>query len=217
MNKSLSITPLAITRVDEQSGCVAGLTEQGLWIRPQPVSLNALVKPPYQFCYEKIVTLTLNKKNNDNTRTEDYTLIDIAATNQQKTKFNSVIKQALIERFLDLNVTTAFTKLRSVGIIRATIHDLYYKRATGGRTFLRMKFSDITGKIYDWIVPEINLNHAVKQSSSPNELVDRLSKLPHIYLTIGLTLPNNRFPGKFRGCHPLVVGLHTFPDYTCSI
>jgi hypothetical protein len=33
------------------------------------------------------------------------------------------------------------------------------------------------------------------------------------FLALGLTKPNHRFPGRFRGCHPLVVGIHTVPDY----
>ncbi|MFD7424404.1 hypothetical protein ACFV6M_28730 [Streptomyces californicus] len=79
-----------------------------------------------------------------------------------------------------------------------------HQRSTGGRTFLRLEFTDNTGERFDWIVRDVRLLDA-----GPGEIALPVGpEAPLLYAAVGLTHPNHRFPGRFRGCHPLVVGLH---------
>jgi hypothetical protein len=125
--------------------------------------------------------------------------------------------EALLERRLDRDVEAAFAGTRSLGIVAAVVERVYVRRSTGGRRFVRVAFSDAARQQYDWIVPELRFRRVVEPHVSGDELsadaAERLRcalRAGRTYLCIALTKPNDRFPGRFGGCHPLVVGVHSF-------
>jgi hypothetical protein len=89
------------------------------------------------------------------------------------------------------------------------VREVYLRRSTGGRIFVRCRFADGSGAGYDWIVPEIAFAARARElihSGRPG--TGDLAGAEAVYLALGLTKPNGRLPGRFGGCHPLVVGVH---------
>lgn len=102
-----------------------------------------------------------------------------------------------------------------LGLIRAEPRRVYARRATRGRLFARMVFADDTGEEFDWIVPEVATADALLGAAVAGELPDAMARRTleslranGLLLIVGLTRTNNRSPCRFRGCHPLVVGVH---------
>ena len=204
------LLPLAITKSDEEYGCVGGLSLTGEWIRPIPIKVKSLIESNSPFQYRQRTNIVVNnEKIYDTIRPEDRKLISID-NNKHPITHNQMIE--IIGNHLDNDVDEAFSHNRSLGLIQATVHDIYLKPSTQKRIFIRMKFSDNKNNEYDWIVPEINLG---KQIWGLDALETQIKFLRShtTCLCLGLTLPNNRFPGLFRGCHPLVVGVHTKKEW----
>lgn len=215
--KTLRLLPIAITQSSNSEGCVGALTTDGQWIRPQPILAEELTSQNAVFRYRYWTTVTIKPLITDESRPEDCVLVNAPSRGIY------LSEDEWFEHFTlhcDRNVTTAFEGGRSLGLVEVKVHDVYVRPHLGNRQFIRLCFTDPAKNLYDWIVPEISFgqivwsyveNKAIKQSFS-TKLLEILSQV-QVFIAIGLTLPNNRFPGKFRGCHPLVVGLHTIPDY----
>ncbi len=207
------ILPLAVTMSDDKNACVAGINKHKDWIRPGPIDCEHIENALYSYQYWN--QLTLIKDDSISARPEDHIIKSVSEDNHEAVTEKS--KLQLIKVIEDDCAIDSFSKNRSVGIINVNVHNLYWKRSTGGRRFLRLCFTDSTLESFDWIVPELRIGEyadqfKIKESNEITPLLQNL-KSTEVYLTIGLTKPNNRFPGKFRGCHPLIVGVHTFPDY----
>ncbi len=221
--QTIIVTPLAITRSDNTYGCVGSVTQSGQWIRPIPILASTLEQEHSIFKYFNWTQIQVDISHEPDARLEDRQLINtekisdrIICDHDRLCLFDSILKN---------NVDDVFNDSVSLGLIRAQIKNLYIKRSTGRRLFIRCVFEDTSGENYDWIVPEIQLGKIVwpyveKDESLNNDVLDSLLNRfsrTQVYLTLGLTTPNNRFPGRFRGCHPLVVGIHTIPDYRTLI
>lgn len=126
-----------------------------------------------------------------------------------------IVYHKLLAAIADPDVCTAFAGIRSVGLIRARVEDIYARRHTGGRTFLRVIFKDSANERFDWIIAELATAEALGHVRDTATLDHSRAELwldqtaaSEVFLAIGLTLPNRAFPGRFGGCHPLVVGVH---------
>lgn len=210
--------PLAITRSDSQSGCVGAISDAGRWVRPQPIAAAQVAGPHACFEYDVWHEAALVPAQDHDRRPEDH---DLASTQAQKRDaLSSAARIELLRRVCDADVAAALSGERSLGLVRARVQQVCVRRATGGRSFLRIAFEDRAAQAYDWIVPEVrfadlaapHIHGDALDVAWAGRLVDVLCSV-ETYLTVGLTKPNQRFPGKFRGCHPLVVGVHTEPDY----
>lgn len=210
--------PLAITRSGLDHACVGAISDAGRWVRPQPIALTQVSGPHASFAYEVWHEAALVPAQAHDRRPEDHDLV--SANIQQHDTLSRDARLALLRRVCDADVSAAISGERSLGLVRARVQQVCVRRATGGRRFLRMAFEDQARESYDWIVPELRFADAAAphfhgddlDSAWAGRLVDVLCSV-ETYLTVGLTKPNHRFPGKFRGCHPLVVGVHSEPDY----
>lgn len=211
------LLPLAITRVDEEEACVGAVTATGEWVRPEPVHTAEVADPATApFRYWHWTRARLAPPVVADPRPEDRALAGPPRLDERST-VPAGERPALLGKHCDASVEAVFEGARrSLALVRAEIEDLYVRRATGGRTFLRCGFRDPTGAAYDWIVPDIGFGalvwpHVTRQRIDPPVRARLLGALTRseVYLTLGLTRPNNRFPGRFGGCHPLVVGVHS--------
>lgn len=216
---AVHFVPLAITQSDSTHGCVAGLSVTGEWLRPEPIMAAELGKGSvYQ--YRRFCRAYLGPSEAEDCRPEDrHVLAPTTVATDMKTVTTDAAWLNWYRAHCDKHVESCFVGERSVGLIEVTPERVYAKRATGQRVFARMAFRDATGEAFDWIVPEIAFSSYVLERLSPNaraaEEAAILKPLQQrkVFLCLGLTKPNNRFPGKFRGCHPLVVGVHSFLEY----
>ncbi len=215
------LLPLAITRVDDHEACVGAVTAHDAWVRPEPVEVREVVDPATaSFRYWQWAEVELGPPVVGDPRPEDRALHGRPQPQARAGgAFGAPQRRGLLRRLADTDVESVFDAAhRSLGLVQAEVRDVYTKRSTGGRAFLRCRFCDPTGREYDWIVPEIVFGerawpHVRAGRLDPewrDELLADLGRC-ETYLTIGLTKPNGRFPGRFGGCHPLVVGVHPVP------
>jgi hypothetical protein len=208
------IMPMAITRADDDFACVAALTEHGQWVRPEPVPLDQVTdRANSGWRYHRWVTVELAPPTVADPRPEDRALVAQPDPGPEWT-VNRCREWAA--RFADADVESALSGHRSLGLVQVTPHHVYAKRATRGRVFIRLDFHDGAGTRYDWIVPDLYVTDRLLDLLDGGQLPDAVAEetlarwleYGPLLLTVGLTRPNNRFPGRFRGCHPLVVGVH---------
>ncbi|AUX26887.1 uncharacterized protein SOCEGT47_074570 [Sorangium cellulosum] len=207
------VLPFAMTQVDDRHACVGSLTEDGRWVRPEPVTLDMVDRA---FVYRTWTELALVPSAHPDARPEDRAMLQAP---RPLGRIDAAAWKELAERHLDPDVLTALGGERSLGLVKASIERLYLKRSTGGRRFVRMVFTDRASRTYDWIVPELRLRRLIERHAQGDRIdpraeehVRRALNDAEIYLCLGLTKPNHRLPGQFRGCHPLVVGLHALPE-----
>lgn len=201
--------PLAITQ-SEDGSCVAGLGDDGKWYRPEPISLEQVSGETAAFSYDHWRLLRLGPKETS-APPENRALVafDPALPRPARAKQ----RLDMLAQMASPSVYSAFADGQSLGCIRATVHDIYFRRHTGGRRFLRIVFSDPAGERFDWVLPELAMNQRWAAEGGldvPDDRRDRLltSMGTDAYLTLALGDKNDRFPGKYDGRHPLVVGVH---------
>lgn len=207
-------TPLAITGVDAASGCVGSITEHGEWLRPAVVARADVEGPTARYRYGAWYEADVEPLRDERARPEDHVLVagprPVAAVSADPL---GLAPHAA-------SVAAAFENGRSLGLVEVDVDDLYVGVSTGRRQFLRARFRDRTGECFDWIIPDLAFG-ALAWPHVQDEVLDRgwasaaLHAMARVCMlfTVGLTHPNGRFPGRFRGCHPLVVGVHSRPDY----
>ncbi len=212
--------PLAITRVDGTYGCIGAVTEDGSWVRPEPIYVEELESPESVYRYFYWTAAYLQASTAAKMRPEDRDLSQVDAEPQLLSPLPDTQRLRFLLEHADANVEVAFGGQRSLGLIEASVKRFYIKRSTGGRSFIRGEFIDATGEVFDWIIPEIAFGRIVWPHVTEGVLTPsfarRLSEtFEHVrtFFTVGLTTPNFRFPGKFHNCHPLIVGIHSEPNY----
>jgi hypothetical protein len=209
------LLPLAITLEDEKWACVAGIDAERKWLRPSPIPSAWGRDPTGPFRYRAWTRVSLSR-HPTSARPEDRAIngAPLADARIEEHHYRDLLLTAT-----DPNVEAAFAGERSAGLVRANIEDIYARRHTRGRTFLRLIFHDGIGNRFDWIVPEVATNRALAPHIYDGA-VDRKQaqawldgvNCGEVFLAVGLTLPNDHMPGRFRGCHPLVVGVHRLPS-----
>lgn len=212
--------PLAITRVDDQHGCVGALRQEGGWVRPEPTLLADVTSPASRYRYFHWTSAALAPSTVPDARPEDRDLVAGEAAPRLEDPLPEAERRDFLRRHLDDDVAQALAGERSLGLVQVELDGFTVRRSTGGRFFLRAQFADASGERYDWIVPDLALVDRVRPDVLDGVLDPRreqalnaLFRRLEIYFALGLTKPNDRFPGRFRGCHPLVVGVHTCPPY----
>lgn len=214
--RTLNILPMAITRADDTHACVGALTADGTWVRPEPVTLDDVVGSTSAWRYRHWTRVVLAPPVVDDPRPEDRALKSEA---ELAGPWPASRCREFADRYVDSNVSEALSGYRSLGMVYARLHRVYVRRATRGREFVRFVFSDATGEEFDWIVPDIAISIPLRAQARDGQLPEPVAERTRaelqehgpLLLALGLTRPNNRFPGKFRGCHPLVVGVHPAP------
>lgn len=208
---STDFLPLAITLENETFGCVAGVDPAKTWLRLSPIPAAWARDQAGPLRY-RVWSRLMAKPPPASQRPEDRCTDGMPVPDR-------IVEEAEYENLLatiaDAQVGDAFSQGRTVGVIRAQIRDVYARRHTRGRLFLRMAFSDETGEIFDWVWPETSAlrtfgphicNWALEEDFAKGWLKETASA--QVFLAIGLTLPKHDQTGRFGGCQPLVVGAH---------
>lgn len=213
--------PLAITRAEGREACIGALEEDGQWVRPEPIYIEDVESPESSYHYFTWTAAYLKPSTAEVMRPEDRDLCREDSAPQMLSALPQVERLPFLVKHAAADVSAAFTGQRSLGLIEVRVKRFYIKRATGGRSFVRGEFSDAAGDVYDWIIPEIDFGRVVSPHISDGMLEQAFSERlqetfgrVRVFFTVGLTKPNFRFPGKFRDCHPLIVGIHSEPDYS---
>ena len=212
--------PLAVTKANNEEACVGAVAENGEWVRPEPIAVEEVQADAAPYRYFWWTAADLGPSRAVDCRPEDRDLRRNPQTPCVLSDRPPEDRATFLSRHLDADVETAFSGTRSLGLVRVRVCRLYAKRSTGGRLFFRAEFSDGSASTFDWIIPELAFSREVEpfvidgelDTSFASHLVALFDRRP-TYFAVGLTKPNHRFPGRFRGCHPLVVGIHTVPDY----
>lgn len=218
--EDIVLTPMVITKIDEEYGCVSALSMEGRWIRPEPVLTSEVQGDNPYYHYRYPFHCRIAPSHASDRRPEDRDLVEHLDLSEATPVLEEEALRQWIASHCDADVNQAFDDERSVGLVKARIERIYLQRSTRQRIFVRMVFRDPTDTSYDWIVPDVHFSTTVlkltKDAADPEqgcaELLAHL-KGSKMYLAVALTQPNNRFPGVFRGCQPLVGGVHSFPDY----
>lgn len=214
-----ALLPLAITLVDDREACVGAVTADGRWVRPEPIAPAWVTGSAIdRFRYWRWTEVTIGPPVVAAPRPEDRALLDCA--HRPEAGVSPAERAELLRRLADPSADSALGDARrSLALVRAEIQDLYARRSTGGRVFLRCRFRDGSGAEHDWIVPEVASGlrarpHLVGARLDPGFQAQLVADLAgaSVYLALGLTRPNGRFPGRYGGCHPLVVGVHRVGD-----
>ena len=212
--------PLAITRADGRYACIGAVGEDDQWVRPEPIYLEDVESPESSYRYFYWTAAHLKPSTAEEMRPEDRDLSRADSEPQLLSAVPQTERLPFLVKHADADVSAAFAGERSLGLVEVCVKGFYVKRATGGRSFVRGAFSDAAGELYDWIIPEIDFGRVVSPYITDGMLspafAGRLLEIfgcVRAFFTVGLTKPNFRFPGKFRDCHPLIVGIHSDPDY----
>lgn len=209
--RHIHLLPLAITAEDATKGCIAGIDSFGNWVRPQPIPLTWALDSEGPFRYGHWTTIEAVSETTA-PRPEDMTL---AGQPVRGAALPGEELAALVRAHSSATVDQGFMGARSAAVVPARVEDLYARRHTHGRVFLRLVFEDASGERFDWIMPEV----ATKARFATECDGDRLNASSvltwledlaafDVRLAIGLTLPSRPPTDRFKGCQPLVVGLH---------
>lgn len=219
-SEDLVLLPMVITNIDEEYGCVSALTPQGRWVRPEPVLSSEVVGEQLYYRYRQPFRCAVAPGVQEDRRPEDHAIMKRLPTPEDAPYGGKDQLATWMAAQCDASVNEAFAGERSVGLVHATPERVYLQRSTRNRVFVRLVFKDPSGQSYDWIVPDVVFSELtllqLRGASDAEASADRLLtilKATKMFIAAALTKPNNRFPGVFRGCQPLVGGVHTFPDY----
>ncbi len=221
--EKIKLAPLAITDVDEDNVCVSGITSTGKWIRPEDLFPSDIdIHTDANFLYQHYTELFVLPSTSDEIRVEDRDIVRAKPVRVIR-KLHSEEWKEFLASHVDLSVESVFGSKRSVGLIKPReIQKVHYGRTLGGTRKARVKFTDQTGRDYNFILvdkffkafivkllnEELTLSEHVEQNI--------IASLPKnmTFFTIGLTRKiSNGFPGPYNRCHPLVTGVHTIPNY----
>ncbi|MFF8960030.1 hypothetical protein [Streptomyces sp. NPDC014894] len=213
------LVPLAVTLDTDGGACVAGVTPERRWIRPEPVTAAQVTGGDPVYAMHRPVLLALGAPTGPRARPEDRSVH--GAPRPARPPLAPAERTGLLADVADPDIATAFAGGRSAGLVAVRPLRYHRRRATGGRTFLRLEFTDASGELFDWIVRDVRLlgdgdDGPIRVTPDPGDpgggdpaaALPAGTGAPLLYAAVGLTHPNDRFPGRFRGCHPLVVGLH---------
>ena len=214
----LNLTVLAVARPEGGQVCIAGIDENGDWIRPQGVYENDV------FCSESqnfknlgITKIYVDEWRGRRPRHEDRFFVYGEGVERE---LNEEEKREFLERNMDDSVDAVFKGDRSLGLIKPRILHVYEERVrkrTGPKShevYIRFNFRDSSGRIYRrWscrcdafykIWNELKKRHRWTYGWR----MLRYLKKNDTYLAIGLTYSDYGADRLEYGAYPMIVGVH---------
>jgi len=204
------LLPVAITGGEGPSGCVAALTLDGTWVRPGPIAASTLYSSESPFSYGRLTSLVSKPCQADDARAEDHELLNSPCLGPV---LSAETRMALYRRVEVNSVYQSLDGYHSLALIRPKLEKVYVRRSFKGVRYVRAVFCDGAGDNFDWIVMDLGFLRRVEPlddggvSSRLDAETERL-QASSLWFALGLTNVDDRFPGRFGGCHPLVVGVH---------
>jgi hypothetical protein len=215
-----SFVTLAASRSEHGSCCVAGIADDRSWLRFQCQDSIALLRGASGFVYFHRTSAQVSFPVTHDSQLEDRDIALPPATIEAIPEHQRI---DFLENHLDESVESSFESARTLGLIRTSVQKIYLKVSRRDRPMIRIDFCDRAGRNYDWPSPEMFLNHdweiRHQTDTSSEDFLDILThslKSSQTYFVVGLSKPRGSAKGPFRGCIPLIVGIHSFPDYRGS-
>lgn len=215
---ALKLTVLAVARPEKGQVCIAGIDENGEWIRPQGVyeaDMNTAGMPPFKnLC---ISTLYVDAWRGKRPRKEDRFFV---YGKGMKKELDEAEKKAFLERHVDASVDAVFKRGRSLGLIKPRILQVYEETGRmkndekSHERYIRFNFKDASGRIYRRWSCRCNAfyktwNNMKKQHRwTYGWRMLRLLRKNETYLAIGLTYTDYGIDRLEYGAYPLIVGVH---------
>ncbi|HHX23022.1 MAG TPA: hypothetical protein GX723_03270 [Thermoanaerobacterales bacterium] len=211
----LAISKLYNTRIN-----LVGVNENRQWIRPMPVYQSDLFSQGKKvFEVFSVTEMVLNDWWGAAPRAEDRFFVRNPQISPQKIKtLNDDEKAKLLRSIVDKSVDSIFSRGRTLGIIKASIKDVNFRRNLYNPTEYeaRLVFEDPTGAMtYNWMVTDLMWHNKFENfirenpgllSSKLKETREKLNERESFFV-IGLTRVFLEYPGPYGGCWPQVLGI----------
>ena len=215
---AVKLTVLAVARPEKGQVCIAGIDENGDWIRPQGVyeaDMDTAGMPPFKnLC---ISTLYVDAWRGRRPRKEDRFFVYGKSVEKE---LDEAEKKAFLERHVDASIDAVFKRGRSLGMIKPRILQVYEEKARmkndekSHEHYIRFNFKDASGRIYRRWSCRCNAfyktwNNMKKQHRwTYSWRMLRYLRRNETYLAIGLTYTDYGVDRLEYGTYPLIVGVH---------
>jgi hypothetical protein len=215
------LTVLAVARPEDNKVCIAGIDEQGAWIRPQGVYAEELdtTRGP-RFKNLCVSTVYLDAWRGRCARKEDRFFVYSRGVDGE---LPAEEKKTFLEQHLDGSVGAVFKHGRSLGLIKPRIIQVYEERAPAKQRekryeqYIRFNFRDNSGRVYRrWscrCAAFYDAWNAVKARHrwTCGWRMLRYLRQNETYLAIGLTYSDYGVERLEYGAYPMIVGVHVVP------
>ncbi len=217
---SLNLTVLAVARPEHGQVCIAGIDENGDWIRPQGVYESDIFTSNMlnfkNLCISKIY---VDEWRGRRPRKEDRFFVYGESV---KRALNEEEKREFLERNVDDSVDVVFKGSRSLGLIKPRILHVYEEKVKATKKkagksheqYIRFNFKDSSGRIYRRWSCRCNTfyktwNELKKKHRWTYGLrMLRYLKKNNVYFAIGLTYSDYGVDRLEYGAYPMIVGVH---------
>jgi hypothetical protein len=213
------ITVLAVARPEQGQVCIAGIADNGDWIRPQGVYESEMITAGMPLFKNLCVsTLYLDTWRGRRPRKEDRFFV--YGTGVEK-ELNETEQHDFLERHVDTSVDDVFKRGRSLGLIKPrSIMQVYEEKARTKKNekryehYIRFNFKDASGRMYrHWSCRCNAFYHAWNALKKEHRWTYGWRMLRYLrkndtYLAIGLTHSDYGVSGLEYGAYPLIVGVH---------
>jgi hypothetical protein len=217
-----NLTVLAVARPEKGQVCIAGIDENGEWIRPQSVYEYEI----FGSGEEKFKNLCISKIYVDawrgrRPRKEDRFFVYGEGVERE---LNEEEKREFLERNVDDSVDAVFKSGRSLGLIKPRILHVYEEKTTkktdngkGYGQYIRFNFKDTSGRIYRRWSCRCNAFYKTwdelkrKHRWTYGLRMLRYLRNNETYLAIGLTYTDYGIDRLEYGAYPMIVGVHVVP------
>jgi len=224
---SLDLTVLAVARPEHGQVCIAGIDENGEWIRPQGVYESDIFTtgmPNFKnLCISKIY---VDEWRGRRPRKEDRFFVYGESV---KRELNEEEKREFLERNVDDSVDVVFKGGKSLGLIKPHILHVYEEKAKQAKVtkkkegksheqYIRFNFKDPSGRIYRrWSCRCSAFYKTWNELKKKHRWTYGLKMLRYLkkndtYLAIGLTYSDYGVDRLEYGAYPMIVGVHIVPN-----
>lgn len=223
---SQNLTILAVARPEHGQVCIAGIDENGDWIRPQGVyESDVLTSNGENFKHLCISKIYVDTWRGRRPRKEDRFFVYCKGVERE---LNEEEKREFLERNLDSSVDAVFKSGRSLGLIKPRVLHVYEEKATKKKegksheVYIRFNFKDSSGRIYRRWSCRCNAFYKTwNELKKKHRWTYGLRMLRYLrkndaYLAIGLTYTDYGIDRLEYGAYPMIVGVHVVPSCSSS-
>ncbi|KCZ70901.1 hypothetical protein ANME2D_02927 [Candidatus Methanoperedens nitroreducens] len=211
MTEIVNLHVLAIARPTKSVVCVAGINDNGEWIRPQRIFEDDIKQgTKINFDIFGITKIYVEPWKGKTIRPEDRYLIKAVGKTPELTRYMSESEiHKFLESHLDSSVESAFNNGRTLGLIKPrNIIRLY-----SDINKIRITFQDSLGNQFTWPVRDESFYKKLStyEEKYPANFVEEYYKCMQksiTYFAIGLTqIYENNINAEYGGW-PMIVGIH---------